>query len=963
MGRKSGTKAIEFPARAPSKKQLKRRAQLMIRLGEKRDPKKEAIRDSKVKHQMSNPKLDEEIQTLFNEMQPEVFQLSMPNPELQTEDPHLPSIAMFTIDGVTLLEHFDQFGRQQRVILDTNIDSSEPKKSKFLRDRTQNYPTVVNGTSLTTAKLEREANAYVQHKLHIFFQTMNPWFPRKEVPPEYSAVRDIFLNLERHNLRIDIASYTSMIRFQSYYGQYQSADVYFDNALELCPPDDIDNSMKLWAAKIENLGRSGQISEALAVLDRLQKNFQSTAVTLYNPLLRVLADGKHSSEFDSFWLRMHSDGIDMNVESFNICLKGLAFRGEVERSFFVFREMLLSRIQPNTESFCMLLHACSKAPYWVKGYEDIVYEAMDLIEAAEFEPNLKIYNAIINVFAQCGDPMAAEYYFWEMQRKGIPPDGTTYNVLLEAYARAQSVGVKYGHKGRYTPPPPRPLTENEKAMREIGALRTGHIMASGVFAEPVQPGRGTKNEEKKIVLVDIYDDEEAREAAMTKIRQEAEKLREVRRRAVAKEMNLPMNSSETDTTDDGKVRITWSDDSEQLEKALLKTGGKIDSLSLNGDLISNDNDDDNEEPENDNDSERYGQNVDNNAAIDAILDENLPSSLHRKQQKQHRRIWERMRDEYFKDPYVGEEDLKGNLWADHLRRTKLMEKRQRLREKMRERRLRKLNEGNDASEVVEDAVPEDEVVVDTKALATKKEIELSERMNQRVNIISALDKTEDVQQDLDMMRKEIDKEWDYRSFGRAPPQDYSMGLIAKQNIIKHRAMLAFENMVLKRIVPNASHWNRLLAVHSEAMRTEEALTVFRNIKAKDNLVDSKTYEYLIRMFVRTGDVDKAVGIKEEAVTRGLIPTTESYGLLIRAHSHRQQIVEALKVLEEARNNGVPVHDRNLKFLRSRCHSLGVSHPDMPPDPTAWVKTLKQERRNAKHTSNRRVQPLVSKYFR
>lgn len=34
-------------------------------------------------------------------------------------------------------------------------------------------------------------------------------------------------------------------------------------------------------------------------------------------------------------------------------------------------------------------------------------------------PTKKIYDAIIYAFSRCGDTVAAEYYFWEMKRKGM----------------------------------------------------------------------------------------------------------------------------------------------------------------------------------------------------------------------------------------------------------------------------------------------------------------------------------------------------------------------------------------------------------------------------------------------------------------------------------------------------------------------------------------------------------------
>ena len=61
-----------------------------------------------------------------------------------------------------------------------------------------------------------------------------------------------------------------------------------------------------------------------------------------------------------------------------------------------------------------------------------------------------MYNAIIYAFSRAGDPVAAEFYFKEMREKGLRPGVYTFNTLLNAFRRSQSVGAAtYGSKGRY----------------------------------------------------------------------------------------------------------------------------------------------------------------------------------------------------------------------------------------------------------------------------------------------------------------------------------------------------------------------------------------------------------------------------------------------------------------------------------------------------------------------------------
>jgi pentatricopeptide repeat protein len=59
-----------------------------------------------------------------------------------------------------------------------------------------------------------------------------------------------------------------------------------------------------------------------------------------------------------------------------------------------------------------------QAPHWVDGYHDIIFDAMARMEGAELKPTTEIYSAIIYAFGRGGDTVAAEFYFWEMKRKG-----------------------------------------------------------------------------------------------------------------------------------------------------------------------------------------------------------------------------------------------------------------------------------------------------------------------------------------------------------------------------------------------------------------------------------------------------------------------------------------------------------------------------------------------------------------
>ena len=93
-----------------------------------------------------------------------------------------------------------------------------------------------------------------------------------------------------------------------------------------------------------------------------------------------------------------------------------------------------------------------------------------------------IYNSLIYAFGKAGDAQAAEFYYWEMQYKGLAPNSETYNNLLNAYAKEQSIGARtYGRKGRYVKPLPRPPTHEEQALMDVGPRRAAELMSEGLY--------------------------------------------------------------------------------------------------------------------------------------------------------------------------------------------------------------------------------------------------------------------------------------------------------------------------------------------------------------------------------------------------------------------------------------------------------------------------------------------------
>lgn len=243
------------------------------------------------------------------------------------------------------------------------------------------------------------------------------------------------------------------------------------------------------------------------------------------------------------------------------------------------------------------------------------------------------------------------------------------------------------------------------------------------------------------------------------------------------------------------------------------------------------------------------------------------------------------------------------------------------------------------------------------------EAELQQQAEQQISTLKLLDgSSDDHQMALDTLRKQVNREWDFFAFGRAPPPDYSLSPQQRQDINKHRAILLFEDMQQKGIEPSIVTWNKLLAVHAEAVKVEEAMAIFASIQEVGIAVNNRTYEPLIRMHLRNKDLESAIAAKDEAIMNNIVPTEESFGMLVQSLARRDETLNALKMLEQASSLGVKLHERNLKLLRTQCEKLGLTHPDLPANPLQWAKDVKVRRRQLKQTSRRKIQRLDSLSF-
>jgi len=159
-----------------------------------------------------------------------------------------------------------------------------------------------------------------------------------------------------------------------------------------------------------------------------------------------------------------------------------------------------------------------------------------------------------------------------------------------------------------------------------------------------------------------------------------------------------------------------------------------------------------------------------------------------------------------------------------------------------------------------------------------------------------------------------------------------------------------------QILPTAETLNALLSVYAECLRNHDAIAVYKAFPKYGVKPTPKTYQTLLRMYVRRKDVNSALALKQDMQSQELgvsiNPDASTFGILINTLTHRGELPEALNLLEEATKLNLKVNDKHLKLLRARCESLGVRHPHLPANPQEWVKKIKVSKRTTGGTQRR-----------
>ncbi|OVA10360.1 Pentatricopeptide repeat [Macleaya cordata] len=167
---------------------------------------------------------------------------------------------------------------------------------------------------------------------------------------------------------------------------------------------------------INMYARNGELVDARLVFD---KSSLRDAVS-FTALITGYASGGYLDDarrlFDEIPVR--------DVVSWNAIIAAYVQSGRFEEALVFFQEMLKAKAEPSESTMISVLSACAHS-----GSLDLGNWVMSWVEDRGLESNLRLVNALINMYSKCGDLEKAQLLFDGIRKK----DCISWNVMIGGY--------------------------------------------------------------------------------------------------------------------------------------------------------------------------------------------------------------------------------------------------------------------------------------------------------------------------------------------------------------------------------------------------------------------------------------------------------------------------------------------------------------------------------------------------
>jgi pentatricopeptide repeat protein len=235
-----------------------------------------------------------------------------------------------------------------------------------------------------------------------------------------NAVR-LFQQMEVEGVKPDVISWTLVIDGYVQSGRWEEAMELFGHMqLAGVKPDVIT-----WNIMIAGYAQGGDYDQALKLFSQMQMAGIRPNLVTWNGMIVGYARNGYGDEALKLIAEMQSMGIQPDVITWNGMIAAYVQNGHGYEALKFFRQMQLAHIKPNSITITSLLPACTPIAALEQGQEIHCYAVR-----FGFESDLFVMNALIDMYAKCGNLEDACQVF----KKSSQRDVVSWNAILVGHA-------------------------------------------------------------------------------------------------------------------------------------------------------------------------------------------------------------------------------------------------------------------------------------------------------------------------------------------------------------------------------------------------------------------------------------------------------------------------------------------------------------------------------------------------
>jgi pentatricopeptide repeat protein len=207
----------------------------------------------------------------------------------------------------------------------------------------------------------------------------------------------------------DVVSWNAMMAGYAQNGHVHEALKFFEEMPE--------QNVISWNVMIAGYAQNGHVDEALELFRKMPKR----DIVSWTTMLAGFVQSGRVDEAVEHFEKMP----ERNVVSWSTMIAGYAQNGHADEALELYKQMLLAGVKPNPVTFSGVLPACSNLSVLKNGkqvHEDIIRRG--------FESNIFLRNALIDMYAKCGEIEDAQKVFDKMSTRNV----VSWTAMIVGYA-------------------------------------------------------------------------------------------------------------------------------------------------------------------------------------------------------------------------------------------------------------------------------------------------------------------------------------------------------------------------------------------------------------------------------------------------------------------------------------------------------------------------------------------------